>query len=140
MPRTRVTDEPPVVREPVLDSTRGRGLAIVGALSADAGRHPTAQGKVVWFEVIPVWPYVPPAGTPERAGADDPPDVSRSGRGAVRTRTRTRSRWGRVVDRGGGAVVTAAAADRGPSGVGTDGRVSQQAPPIFANISRASSG
>lgn len=48
--------EPPVVREPVLDSTGGRGLAIVGALSADAGWHPTAQGKAVWFEVIPEWP------------------------------------------------------------------------------------
>jgi anti-sigma regulatory factor (Ser/Thr protein kinase) len=49
---------PPVLKTPTLDDTRGRGLVLVDTLSADAGWHPTAHGKAVWFEVIPDWPSV----------------------------------------------------------------------------------
>jgi anti-sigma regulatory factor (Ser/Thr protein kinase) len=48
--------EPPAARAPETDATTGRGLIIVGALSADAGWHPTAHGKAVWFELLPRWP------------------------------------------------------------------------------------
>lgn len=48
--------EPPVVRVPRADSTRGRGLLIVGVLSAATGWHPTGHGKAVWFELAPRWP------------------------------------------------------------------------------------
>jgi anti-sigma regulatory factor (Ser/Thr protein kinase) len=48
--------EPPAAAVPAIDATRGRGLVIVGALSADAGWHPTAHGKAGWFELLPAWP------------------------------------------------------------------------------------
>ncbi|WP_460334238.1 ATP-binding protein [Actinoallomurus acanthiterrae] len=48
--------EPPAAKDPALDATSGRGLLIVGALSSDAGWHPTAHGKAVWFELLPRWP------------------------------------------------------------------------------------
>ncbi|WP_345350858.1 ATP-binding protein [Actinoallomurus liliacearum] len=48
--------EPPATRDPGLEATTGRGLLIVGALSTDAGWHPTAHGKAVWFELLPRWP------------------------------------------------------------------------------------
>jgi anti-sigma regulatory factor (Ser/Thr protein kinase) len=50
---------PPVPKIPAPDDTRGRGLVLVDALSADAGWHPAAHGKAVWFEVIPDWPGLP---------------------------------------------------------------------------------
>lgn len=48
--------DPPVAKAPALDDTNGRGLVLVDALSADAGWHPTAHGKAVWFELTPDWP------------------------------------------------------------------------------------
>jgi hypothetical protein len=48
--------ESPRAGVPALDATSGRGLVLVEALSADAGWHPTAHGKAVWFEVVPEWP------------------------------------------------------------------------------------
>jgi hypothetical protein len=48
--------EPPVTKAPALDDTEGRGLFLMVALSADAGWHPTAHGKAVWFELMPEWP------------------------------------------------------------------------------------
>ena len=49
------SSEPPVAKDPALDEMRGRGLFLVDALSANAGWHPTAHGKAVWFELIPEW-------------------------------------------------------------------------------------
>jgi anti-sigma regulatory factor (Ser/Thr protein kinase) len=57
--RVKVHDpsaESPRPGVPALDDTSGRGLVLVEALSADAGWHPTAHGKAVWFEVVPEWP------------------------------------------------------------------------------------
>jgi hypothetical protein len=41
----------PIPGDPSLDSTDGRGLAIVNALSDSWGWRPTAIGKQVWFRV-----------------------------------------------------------------------------------------
>src|ERR1700730_7421083 len=44
----------PEVQEVTLDSTRGRGLRILGSLTSDWGvRSLGSRGKVIWAEVLP---------------------------------------------------------------------------------------
>ncbi|WP_089955921.1 ATP-binding protein [Lentzea xinjiangensis] len=52
--RLEVTDtslDPPVVGRSRIADTRGRGMALVAALTADWGHTTSAAGKVVWAEL-----------------------------------------------------------------------------------------
>jgi two-component sensor histidine kinase len=45
------SDRQPVVSDPALDATSGRGLRMVSQLAAKWGIEPAEEGKTVWFEV-----------------------------------------------------------------------------------------
>jgi anti-sigma regulatory factor (Ser/Thr protein kinase) len=51
----------PTLREPSLESERGRGLMIMDRVACAWGAEPAARGKVVWFELSLVnSPAIPP--------------------------------------------------------------------------------
>src|ERR1700722_4255047 len=59
---TDAGEQAPVVLDPASDTTRGRGMGIVAALSQEWGVIPTARGKTVWFR------YRPEMGCQSKAG------------------------------------------------------------------------